>query len=219
MCQYLFTLLCQAFEWQRTARKGTRGGLFSWCSWWNYRVCYVNSNKNPLFFLTNNNNNNLPYFDSLSGNKGLCGVPSLPSCPLLWENGHLSKGGKIAIAISCLVIFLVLLLVIYLCCIWRGRHDYDFAPPHDLTCESKKKKSSYVPEEDLNTFLNLDPFLSCSACSKEKQIPETKVANATGNGESTRQRNAHTSTEFAIVEKERSNEIFTWKREQGDEMR
>lgn len=82
-----------------------------------------------------NNNNNLLYFDSLSGNKGLCGVPSLPSCPLLWENGHLSKGGKIAIAISCVVIFLVLLLVIYLCCIWRGRHDYDFAPPHDLTCE------------------------------------------------------------------------------------
>ncbi|BBG94436.1 Di-glucose binding protein with Leucine-rich repeat domain [Prunus dulcis] len=27
----------------------------------------------------------------LYGNKGLCGVPSLPDCPLFWENGGLSK--------------------------------------------------------------------------------------------------------------------------------
>ncbi|CAF1928210.1 hypothetical protein HID58_065936 [Brassica napus] len=75
----------------------------------------------------------------LSGNKGLCGVPSLPSCPLLWENGHLSKGGKIAIAVSCVVVLVLVLLVIYLCCIWRGRHDYDFAPPTDLTSLAAKR--------------------------------------------------------------------------------
>ncbi|GAV59154.1 LRR_1 domain-containing protein/Malectin_like domain-containing protein [Cephalotus follicularis] len=31
----------------------------------------------------------------LSGNKGLCGVPSLPECPLFWGNGGLSTGGEI----------------------------------------------------------------------------------------------------------------------------
>lgn len=126
---------------------------------------------------------------SLSGNKGLCGVPSLPSCPLLWENGHLSKGGKIAIAVSCVVVLVLVLLFIYLCCIWRGRHDYDFAPPTDLTCEWKKKIITIWTT--LKRFLNLDPSLSllyvlCSACSKEKQIPEAEVVNATGNGEPTR---------------------------------
>jgi len=42
-----------------------------------------------------------------------------------------------------------------------------------------------------------------SASSKEKQIPEAKVVDATGNGEPTRERNAHSSTEFAIAEKEK----------------
>ncbi|KAL8153339.1 hypothetical protein V2J09_011099 [Rumex salicifolius] len=28
----------------------------------------------------------------LSGNKGLCGVPSLPECPMLWHNDGLSEG-------------------------------------------------------------------------------------------------------------------------------
>ncbi|KAJ6910567.1 hypothetical protein NC652_021281 [Populus alba x Populus x berolinensis] len=36
------------------------------------------------------------------GNKGLCGVPSLPQCSLFWENGRLSTGGKIGIGLSCL---------------------------------------------------------------------------------------------------------------------
>ncbi|XP_054809656.1 receptor-like protein 4 isoform X2 [Prosopis cineraria] len=30
----------------------------------------------------------------LSGNKGLCGVPSLPACPIFWENGRLSSRGR-----------------------------------------------------------------------------------------------------------------------------
>lgn len=72
---------------------------------------------------------------SLSGNKGLCGAPSLPSCPLFWENGGLSKGGKIAIVISSLVLFSGVLLVVYICCIRQGRNDYDFGLPQDLMCK------------------------------------------------------------------------------------
>ncbi|KAL5759209.1 hypothetical protein ACOSQ2_018047 [Xanthoceras sorbifolium] len=75
----------------------------------------------------------------LSGNKGLCGVPSLPSCPLFWDKGGLSTGGKIAIALSCLVILCALLLVIYMCCIRRGRNDYDFGLPHDLMSLAAKR--------------------------------------------------------------------------------
>ncbi|XP_030546229.1 receptor-like protein 4 [Rhodamnia argentea] len=84
----------------------------------------------------------------LSGNKGLCGVPSLPACPLFWENGALSTGGKIGIAISCLVVLSVLLLVVYICCIRRGRHDYDFALPHELMSLSAKR-NRYQREKSL----------------------------------------------------------------------
>ncbi|XP_057961135.1 receptor-like protein 4 [Malania oleifera] len=75
----------------------------------------------------------------LSGNKGLCGVPSLPPCPLLWENGHLSSGGKIAISISCFFILCMLLLVMYICCIRRGNNDYDFGLPQDLMALAAKR--------------------------------------------------------------------------------
>ncbi|XP_061985765.1 receptor-like protein 4 [Populus nigra] len=74
----------------------------------------------------------------LSGNKGLCGVPSLPQCSLLWENGRLSTGGKIGIGLSCLVIVSVLVLG-YIICIRRRRNDYDFAPPHDLMSMAAKR--------------------------------------------------------------------------------
>ncbi|KAJ8774641.1 hypothetical protein K2173_017087 [Erythroxylum novogranatense] len=75
----------------------------------------------------------------LSGNKGLCGVPSLPKCSLFWESGHLSKGGKVAIGLSCFVILCVVLAVAYICYIKRGRYDYDFAPTHDLTSIAAKR--------------------------------------------------------------------------------
>jgi len=71
---------------------------------------------------------------SLSGNKGLCGVPSLPDCPMFWENGKLSTQGKIAIGLSCLFVFCVILLLVYIY-IRRRRNDYDFALPHELTCK------------------------------------------------------------------------------------
>ncbi|KAF2311197.1 hypothetical protein GH714_020084 [Hevea brasiliensis] len=74
----------------------------------------------------------------LSGNKGLCGVPSLPQCSLFWKNGHLSTGGKVAIALSCLLVASVLLLVVYIY-VKRSRNDYDFAPPHDLMSMAAKR--------------------------------------------------------------------------------
>ncbi|KAK8627799.1 hypothetical protein V6N13_135399 [Hibiscus sabdariffa] len=75
----------------------------------------------------------------LSGNKGLCGVPPLPDCPLFWEHGRLSKGGKIAIGLSCFLFVAVLLLVIYIFCVRRGRHDYDFGLPSDLISLGAKR--------------------------------------------------------------------------------
>ncbi|WCJ24587.1 Di-glucose binding protein with Leucine-rich repeat domain [Euphorbia peplus] len=74
----------------------------------------------------------------LSGNKGLCGVPSLPECSLLWENGHLSTGGKIGIAVSSIVVVSLLLLAVYIY-IKRSRNDYDFAPSHDLMSMAAKR--------------------------------------------------------------------------------
>ncbi|XP_050375061.1 receptor-like protein 4 [Argentina anserina] len=68
----------------------------------------------------------------LYGNKGLCGVPSLPDCPLFWENGGLSVKGKIGIGISCGVILCLMLLVLYIIYVRRRRNDYDFGFPHDL---------------------------------------------------------------------------------------
>ncbi|GAB4840256.1 hypothetical protein Ancab_021021 [Ancistrocladus abbreviatus] len=74
----------------------------------------------------------------LSGNKGLCGVPSLLDCPLFWHNGRLSRHGKIAIGLSCVVIFMVLVLVIYVY-IRRRKNDYDFGLRHDLMSFAAKR--------------------------------------------------------------------------------
>ncbi|CAN6675677.1 unnamed protein product [Malus baccata var. baccata] len=75
----------------------------------------------------------------LYGNKGLCGVPSLPDCPLFWENGGLSKKGKIAIAVSCVLVFCLVVLALYIFCIRRRRNDYDFSLPQDLMALSAKR--------------------------------------------------------------------------------
>ncbi|XP_021754686.1 putative leucine-rich repeat receptor-like serine/threonine-protein kinase At2g14440 [Chenopodium quinoa] len=74
----------------------------------------------------------------LSANKGLCGMPSLPECPLFWSNGQLSRGGKIGIGLSCMVVVMVLLLVAYIC-IRRKRNDYDFGLPHELMSMAAKR--------------------------------------------------------------------------------
>lgn len=94
-------------------------------------------------------------FGSLSGNKGLCGVPTLPACALFWEKGGLNKTGKIALGASFGFVLLVILIVVYILCIRRGPYDYDFDFPQDLTCKyylinfaplSICSKTSYVTE-------------------------------------------------------------------------
>ncbi|XP_042502086.1 receptor-like protein 4 [Macadamia integrifolia] len=75
----------------------------------------------------------------ISGNKGLCGVPSLPACPLFWGKDGLSTAGKIAIGLSTLVILSIILLVIYICFIRKGENDYDFALPQDLISIAAKR--------------------------------------------------------------------------------
>ncbi|KAJ8630997.1 hypothetical protein MRB53_024320 [Persea americana] len=75
----------------------------------------------------------------LSGNKALCGVPTLPACSFFWERGKLSTAGKIAIGLSCGVVLSVLILTMYICWIRRGKNDYDFGLPHDLMSLAAKR--------------------------------------------------------------------------------
>ncbi|XP_071707565.1 receptor-like protein 4 [Rutidosis leptorrhynchoides] len=74
----------------------------------------------------------------LSGNKGLCGVPSLPDCPMFWKNGGLSNGGKIAVGISCGVVFILVSVIVFIC-IRRRRNDYDFGLPQELMSLAAKR--------------------------------------------------------------------------------
>ncbi|KAJ6813214.1 putative leucine-rich repeat receptor-like serine/threonine-protein kinase [Iris pallida] len=75
----------------------------------------------------------------LSGNKGLCGVPSLPACSFFWERRNLSTGGEVAIGLACTVVLAVILLIVYIFCIKKGRNDYDFGLPQDLTSVPAKR--------------------------------------------------------------------------------
>ncbi|KAK1322532.1 putative LRR receptor-like serine/threonine-protein kinase [Acorus calamus] len=75
----------------------------------------------------------------LSSNRGLCGVPTMPACPFFWENKSISTGGKVAIGLSCVVVLVLLVLMVYICCIRRGRNDYDFALPQDLISIAAKR--------------------------------------------------------------------------------
>ncbi|KAK1298808.1 putative LRR receptor-like serine/threonine-protein kinase [Acorus calamus] len=76
---------------------------------------------------------------ALSSNRGLCGVPTMPACPFFWENKSISTGGKVAIGLSCVVVLILVVLMVYICCIRRGRNDYDFALPQDLTSIAAKR--------------------------------------------------------------------------------
>ncbi|KAL3831001.1 hypothetical protein ACJIZ3_019803 [Penstemon smallii] len=87
----------------------------------------------------------------LSGNKGLCGVPSLPDCPLFWGKHGLSTGGKVGIGLSCLVIFSALVLGIYYCVVRRRQNDYDFGLPHELTSLAAKR-NRYHRQKSLMTL-------------------------------------------------------------------
>ncbi|XP_047981604.1 receptor-like protein 4 [Salvia hispanica] len=87
----------------------------------------------------------------LSNNKGLCGVPSLPKCPLFWGKSGLSTGGKIAIGLSCLLIVSLVVLGSYYFCIWRRRSHYDFGLPHELASLSAKR-NRYQRQKSLMTL-------------------------------------------------------------------
>ena len=98
---------------------------------------------------------------SLSGNKGLCGVPTLPACALFWEKGGLNKTGKIALGASFGFVLLVILIVVYILCIRRGPYDYDFEFPQDLTCKytfSINFSPSTYPPMNIICDLNLLKF-------------------------------------------------------------
>lgn len=73
---------------------------------------------------------------SLSGNKALCGLHPLPSCSMLWDDGGISSGGRVAIVLSSVVGFTMLLLLMYVCYIRRRRNDYGFGFPQDLMGQS-----------------------------------------------------------------------------------
>ncbi|KAL7149310.1 hypothetical protein ABFS83_05G030800 [Erythranthe nasuta] len=87
----------------------------------------------------------------LSGNKGLCGVPSLPDCPLFWDKNGLSTGGKIGIGLSCLVIICALVFGIYYICVKRRHNEYDFGLPHELMSLASKR-NRYHRQKSLMTL-------------------------------------------------------------------
>ncbi|KAK4779735.1 hypothetical protein SAY87_015841 [Trapa incisa] len=65
----------------------------------------------------------------LSGNKGLCGGPSLSGCSI---DGGLSSGGKVGIGLSSVIAFVLLLVFLYAWYIRRKRNNYEFGFPQDL---------------------------------------------------------------------------------------
>lgn len=105
---------------------------------------------------------------NLSGNQGLCGVPSLPDCPYFWEKRGLSVGAKIGLGISAALLVIMLLSVLYWCFIRRHRNDYDFGLglPHDLisrTNRYQKQKNRMVFDSDdqnMNSFPSPHGFAS-----------------------------------------------------------
>ncbi|PHT29791.1 hypothetical protein CQW23_30639 [Capsicum baccatum] len=86
----------------------------------------------------------------LSGNKGLCGGPTLPDCPLFWSKNGLSTAGKVAIGISSLVFICVVLLVAYIC-YKRRQNDYDFGLPHEMMSLAAKR-NRYQRQKSLMTL-------------------------------------------------------------------
>jgi len=105
---------------------------------------------------------------NLSGNQGLCGVPSLPACPYFWEKTGLSVGAKIALALTSVVVIIMLLSILYLCFIRKHRNDYDFdlGLPHDLIARNnryQKQKNRMVFDSDdqnMNSFSTPHGFAS-----------------------------------------------------------
>ncbi|EPS63614.1 hypothetical protein M569_11171, partial [Genlisea aurea] len=88
----------------------------------------------------------------ISGNRGLCGAPSLSDCPLFWDDrGMLSPLGRIAIAVLCLVLFSAASSALYCCCCIRKRRrmEYDFGLPHELVSVASARRKGYQRQKSL----------------------------------------------------------------------
>ena len=90
-------------------------------------------------------------FINLSSNAGLCGVPSMPSCPTSWK-GDLLEGGKIGIVLVALVAAIVVVGVVYAFVKRRqSREDYNFNLPHQLAGKCRK----FISQIYVNDFLEV----------------------------------------------------------------
>lgn len=131
-------------------------------------------------------------FCSLSGNKGLCGLPSLPKCPLLWGKNGLSNAGKVGIGLSCLVIVSSIVLGVYYFCIRRRNNHYDFALPHELACKYLRAATNINANFTFTLcnaeLISFELVLYYSTLCKKKQIPKAEITNDSRNGKPTRER-------------------------------
>ena len=91
-------------------------------------------------------------FINLSSNAGLCGVPSMPSCPTSWK-GDLLEGGKIGIVLVTLVVAIVVVGVVYAFVKRRrSREDYNFNLPHQLAGKPRNFNSQIYVNDFLEIF-------------------------------------------------------------------
>lgn len=91
-------------------------------------------------------------FINLSSNAGLCGVPSMPSCPTSWK-GDLLEGGKIGIVLVALVAAIVVVGVVYAFVKRRqSREDYNFNLPHQLAGKPQNFNSQIYVNDFLEVF-------------------------------------------------------------------
>lgn len=92
---------------------------------------------------------------NLSSNAGLCGVPSMPSCPTSWK-GDLLEGGKIGIVLVALVAAIVVVGVVYALVKRRqSREDYNFNLPHQLAGKPRNFDSQIYVNEILEVYKHI----------------------------------------------------------------
>ncbi|KAI5060277.1 hypothetical protein GOP47_0024697 [Adiantum capillus-veneris] len=75
---------------------------------------------------------------NLSDNAALCGVPSLPTCSLLWESRQLSAGAKVGIAFGVIGGVLLLAVAAYFIIQKKNSEDYNFGLPHQLASRGSR---------------------------------------------------------------------------------
>lgn len=94
----------------------------------------------------------------LSGNKGLCGVPSLPSCSLIGKTGKLSRGLKLTIGFSCAVALLFVIVLAFRFSCKTRTTGYDCVVSQEPTPISKfsGKRNKYRSQKSM-VHLELQP--------------------------------------------------------------